>query len=43
MRKMAADPATQRWWAIMEPMQDPLPTRAPGEWWAPMEAVFHLD
>ena len=43
MRKMAADPATQRWWAIMEPMQDPLPTRAPGEWWAPMEEVFHLD
>ncbi len=23
MRKMAADPATQQWWAIMEPMQEP--------------------
>src|SRR5579875_467732 len=23
MRKMAADPKTQEWWAIMEPMQDP--------------------
>lgn len=43
MRRMAADPATQRWWAIMEPMQDPLPTRAPGEWWARMEEVFHHD
>ncbi len=43
MKRMAADPATQRWWAIMEPMQDPLPTRAPGEWWARMEEVFHHD
>lgn len=43
MKLMAADPATQRWWALMEPMQDPLPTRAPGEWWAQMEEVFHVD
>jgi L-rhamnose mutarotase len=43
MRLMAADPETRRWWAIMEPMQDPLPSRAPGEWWARMEEVFHLD
>ena len=43
MAKMAADPTTQRWWALMEPMQDPLPTRAPGEWWARMEEVFHAD
>ena len=43
MRKMAADPATQQWWAIMEPMQEPLPNRAPGDWWADMEEVFHHD
>ncbi len=43
MAKMAADPKTQEWWAIMEPMQDPLPTRKPGEWWADMEEVFHVD
>lgn len=43
MKRMAADPATQRWWAIMEPMQDPIPSRAPGEWWARMEEVFHHD
>ncbi|MFT3829139.1 MAG: L-rhamnose mutarotase [Opitutaceae bacterium] len=43
MAKMAADPATQRWWALMEPMQDPLPTREPGEWWARMEEVFHVE
>jgi L-rhamnose mutarotase len=43
MAKMAADAKTQEWWAIMEPMQEPLPTRKPGEWWADMEEVFHVD
>jgi len=43
MAKMADDPKTQEWWAIMEPMQEPLATRAPGEWWADMEEVFHLE
>jgi L-rhamnose mutarotase len=43
MRKMAADPATQRWWAIMEPMQEPVASAAAGEWWAPMAEVFHYD
>ena len=43
MKKMAADPKTQEWWAIMEPMQVPMPDREPGEWWANMEEVFHTD
>jgi L-rhamnose mutarotase len=43
MAAMAADPKTQEWWAIMKPLQDPLPTRAPGEWWADMDEVFHID
>ena len=43
MAKMAADPKTQEWWAIMEPMQEPLPSRAAGEWWASMDEVFHQD
>lgn len=43
MKAMAADPTTQRWWAIMEPMQDPYPDRAPGEWWSRMEEVFHQE
>ncbi len=43
MRRMAADPRTQEWWALMKPMQQPVPTRAPGEWWADMEEVFHLE
>jgi len=43
MRKMAAHPKTQEWWSIMGPMQQPLPTRREGEWWAQMEEVFHMD
>ena len=41
MAKMAADRTTQEWWDIVKPMQEPLPTRAEGEWWADMEEVFH--
>jgi len=43
MQKMADDPLTQEWWKIMGPMQEPLETRAKGEWWAEMDEVFHLD
>lgn len=43
MAKMAADPKTQEWWGVMYPLQEPLPTRKEGEWWADMEEVFHLD
>lgn len=40
---IAADPKTQEWWKICGPMQNPLDTRKPGEWWARMEEVFHHD
>ena len=40
---IAADPDTQRWWKLTDPMQEPLTTAAEGEWWAPAEEVFHLD
>jgi L-rhamnose mutarotase len=43
MAKMAADPTTQRWWAVCMPCQRPLATRGPDEWWAGMEEVFHCD
>lgn len=43
MVRMAADPLTQQWWAVCKPCQEPLPTRAPGEWWADMEEVFHCE
>jgi L-rhamnose mutarotase len=43
MRKMAADPVTQKWWSIMEPMQVPLPDRPAGAWWTRLREVFHTD
>lgn len=43
MARMAADPETQRWWAIMEPMQRPLAERAEGEWWHRLPEVFHAE
>ena len=43
MARMAADPETQRWWAVCMPCQKPLATRADGDWWAPMDEVFHVD
>jgi L-rhamnose mutarotase len=41
MKKMAADPKTQEWWTITDPMQDPLPDHASGEWWTVMKQVFY--
>ena len=41
--RMAAAPKMRDWWAICGPQQIPLPTRNPGEWWAMMDPVFHLD
>ena len=43
MARMAADPTTQQWWEVAMPLQEPLPTRGEGEWWAPTQEVFHLD
>lgn len=43
MAKMAADPITQKWWELTDPCQEPVETAEPGEWWAPMEEVFHTD
>ena len=39
--KMAADPKTQEWWAIHNPMQTPLASRNEDDWWAMAEEVFH--
>ena len=39
--KMREDDATQRWWALTTPCQEGLSSRKEGEWWAPMEEVFH--
>jgi len=44
MNKMAADPATQRWWKETDPCQRPLPeAEAQKQIWTDMEEVFHTD
>lgn len=43
MQTLAAAPRMREWWDLMEAMQIPHPARRPGEWWAEMEEVFHLD
>ena len=43
MAEVAKDPATQRWWALTDPCQEPWPTRAEGEWWARMQPVFLME
>lgn len=43
MRRMAADPETQRWWKMMDPMQARLEDAVAGEKWSSMQEVFHVD
>lgn len=43
MKKMAADPETQRWWKETDPCQLPLPDAAlKGKIWSDAEEVYHL-
>lgn len=45
MAAMAADPRTQEWWTVCKPCHKPLPgvNIDAGEWWSPMEEIFHSD
>ena len=43
MKKMVADPETQRWWAVCKPCLEPIEALPPGEVWASTEEVFHHD
>lgn len=43
MSKMAAHPKMREWWEIMEPMQHPVASAKPGEWWSRMGEAFHTD
>ena len=42
-KKMVDSAKMKEWWAICCPLQEPVPTRAPGEWWANMKEVWHMD
>ncbi|HVO73806.1 MAG TPA: L-rhamnose mutarotase [Ignavibacteriaceae bacterium] len=41
--KAIADSVTRDWWKLTDPMQEPLPTRKEGEWWAEMQQLICLD
>ena len=43
MARLAVNPEVKRWWKVTDACQEALPDRKPGEWWAPMEEVFHQD
>ncbi len=43
MARMRADPATQAWWRLTDPCQEPVPTHDGDGRWAPMDEVFHTD
>ena len=44
MKKMAADPETQRWWKETDPCQSPLPDALKaGKTWSDTKELFHLD
>ncbi|HEX4246830.1 MAG TPA: L-rhamnose mutarotase [Pseudonocardia sp.] len=40
---MAADQRTQQWWKLTDPCQQAVPSAEEGQWWAPLEEVFHTD
>lgn len=40
MAAIAADPETQRWWALQQPLQRSLEDRAVGEW-LELPEIFH--
>ena len=41
--RIAADPHTQRWWTLTDPCQESLAEKDSGQWWVPMQEVWHLD
>lgn len=43
MARMAADPATQDWWKLCNPCQQPVAEARVGNTWSPMPEIFHHD
>lgn len=43
MKRMADDPETRRWWDTVKPLMEPVETRVPGEFWANMTEIFHIN
>lgn len=43
MELMAQDSITREWWKLTDPCQKPVESAEEGQWWAPMEELYHLD
>lgn len=43
MARMAADPATQKWWDLVKPLMQPLEDKKESEFWSDMEEIYHLE
>ncbi len=47
MAKVGDDPATHAWWELCDPCQQPFEGDSKGSregnWWLPMESLFHMD
>ena len=47
MAVIAADPKTHEWWALTDPLQQPVQGNSSGSiegnWWTEMESLFHTD
>jgi L-rhamnose mutarotase len=43
MAAVAADPETQRWWALTDPCQERLPGTPADQQWQSIPEVWHLD
>jgi L-rhamnose mutarotase len=41
--RMNAQPIVKQWYALCSPCQVALASRKPGEWWAEMDEVFHMN
>lgn len=38
-----ADDITRDWWSLTDPMQEPLPDRKGGEWWASCDDLYYFN
>lgn len=43
MQQMAMHEETQRWWAVVKPLMQPIESTSDPEFWADMKEIFHLE
>jgi L-rhamnose mutarotase len=43
MAGIAADPESQRWWKLTDPCQESVSDPTSGQWWTPIEEIWHLS